>query len=112
MPTRAILATLAIAWAVVAALPAAAQDMPRRKSGLWEIKMENSSAKGSPPRVMTQCVDAAKDDIARQMGQQMERENKCSRTNVKQNAGRLSFDSACDFGTMKMTSSILQCPLK
>jgi hypothetical protein len=89
-------------------LSAAAQDLPKRKSGLWEIKMDNSAAKsaapGMGPRTMTQCVDAAKDDIARQAGQQMEKENKCTQGKMQQSGGTISFDSSCEFGGTKMTS--------
>ena len=97
----ALVATIVLAGA---ALPSVAQEIPRRKSGLWEITMESSNSKGGPARTMSQCVDQAKDDIARQIGQQMERENKCSRTNVSQSPGKLSFDSSCDFGSMKLSS--------
>ena len=107
MHSRIIPAILGIAVAAGATLPAAAQDMPKRKSGLWEITMDSSAPKGAPPRTMTQCVDAAKDDLARQAGQQMQAENKCSTTNMKQSAGRMSFDSACDFGTMKLASQTM-----
>ena len=68
--------------------------------------METGSgpAKGGKERMMTQCVDQAKDDVFRQMGQQMERESKCTRTNVQRAGSRLSFDSACDFGNVKSMS--------
>lgn len=94
------------ALATTLALPVLAQDLPKRKSGLWEISMDTSNgrSKGSQERMMTQCVDQSKDDVFRQMGQQMERENKCTRTNMQRAGNRLSFDSACDFGSMKTTS--------
>lgn len=102
----ALKALSAALLAAALAAPTLAQDLPKRKSGLWEISMDstNGRAKGGSERVMTQCVDQSRDDAFRQMGQQMERENKCARTNVQRTPGRLSFDSACDFGTMKTTS--------
>lgn len=101
-----VAAVSAAILAAALAAPALAQDLPKRRSGLWEITMESSAgrAKGGGERLMTQCVDQSRDDAFRQMGQQMERENKCTRTNVQRTPGRLSFDSACDFGTMKATS--------
>ena len=105
MHQRTLFAALALTVFGIASLSASAQEMPRRKSGLWEITMENSAApKGHPARVMTQCVDAAKDDIARQMGQQMEKDNKCSKSGITQLPGRISFESSCDFGGTKMTA--------
>lgn len=104
---RLLTAALFAASILQLAAPAVAQDMPRRKSGLWEITLggtDMQSRKGPAGMTMSQCVDQSRDDAFRQMGQQMERENKCSRTNVKQVPGRLSFDSACDFGTMKTSS--------
>jgi hypothetical protein len=102
----ALVATTAALVAALLAMPAPAQDLPRRQSGLWEITIDSGSSrgKGGRERVMTQCVDQSKDDMFRQMGQQMERENKCTRTNVQRTPGRLSFDSTCDFGSMKTTS--------
>lgn len=100
--------SISLIAAMLGAGLAVAQDMPKRKSGLWEITMDRGAAaagKGTPAMTMSQCIDQAKDDLFRQMGQQMERENKCSRSNVKQSAGRLSFDASCDFGTMKTSSN-------
>ena len=39
-----------------------AQDAPRRKSGLWEIRM--SSPQMPAPMVSKQCVDEKTDDLA------------------------------------------------
>ena len=97
----AIAAVAAIAAAAALAPSALAQDLPKRKSGLWEIRMESGAGQGGGGHLMTQCVDQSRDDAFRQMGQQMERENKCTRTNVQRGPNRLSFDSSCDFGAMK-----------
>jgi Protein of unknown function (DUF3617) len=105
----ALIPTLVAIAAASVAMPASAQDLPKRKSGLWEINMDSSNgrSKGGKERMMTQCVDQSKDDVFRQMGQQMERENKCTRTNIQRAANRLSFESACDFGSMKTTSKAM-----
>jgi hypothetical protein len=84
----------------IAIAPVAGQDLPKRKSGLWEMTMGRGGVVG-------QCIDQARDDAFRQMGQQMERENKCTRTNVQRAAGMLSFDSSCDMGGMKMASKTM-----
>ena len=49
-PTRSTAATasptaIAIGLVLAIVLPAAAQDIPKRKSGLWEISMDNSAAR-------------------------------------------------------------------
>lgn len=98
---------LAIAAAVAA--PALAQDLPKRKSGLWEITMDASqraqARPGGPAKfVTTQCVDQSRDDAFRQAGQQMEKEMKCTRSNIQRGPGSLSMESSCDFGNMKTTS--------
>lgn len=111
-----LLATIASASVIAFALlpsTATAQDVPKRKSGLWEIKMDNSAAKGASGaaatpgaglRTMSQCVDAAKDDMARQSAQQMDKDNKCTQGKISQSGGRITFDSSCDFDGTKMTS--------
>ena len=109
MNARPVATLVATSLLALLALPAvvSAQDMPRRKSGLWETTMENSAAKGTPggKMTMTQCVDAAKDDVANQAAQQMGRDNKCSTGKVSQTPGRVSFDSTCEFAGTKMSSS-------
>ena len=115
-----LFATAASAALVALALlssTATAQDMPKRKSGLWEITMDSGAAKGASgapsgaaaagPRTMSQCVDTAKDDIARQSAQQMEKDNKCTQGKISQGGGRISFESTCDFAGTKMTSQTL-----
>ena len=49
--------------ALLAAAPAAAQETPKRKSGIWELKM--SSAMLPKPMVTQQCVTESTDDMAR-----------------------------------------------
>src|SRR5512144_2867040 len=94
-PTRSGIA-LAAALAVSAA-PLAAQELPKRKSGLWAMTMSRGG-------VASQCIDHSRDDAFRQMGQQLERESKCVRSNVQRSAGSFSFESTCDFGGSKMPS--------
>ena len=102
-----IAAALAATLAITTALPTPAQDIPRRKSGLWEINMDSASSHGKSGRVMaiTQCVDSAKDDLSRQIGQEMARENKCSQSNMRRTPGGVSFDSTCEFNGTKMKSA-------
>ena len=45
------------------AAPAFALDMPTRKAGLWEIKMEFEGRSNLPVQTMKQCTDAATDKL-------------------------------------------------
>ena len=98
-------AATVIAIGTALAIPAAAQDIPKRKSGLWEVNMGTAaSGKGGGMGTITQCVDAAKDDMGRQMGQEMSKEHKCIQTNMQRTPGGLSFDSTCEIGATKSKS--------
>jgi hypothetical protein len=101
--------TLVVTLAAALAIPAWAQDTPKRKSGLWEINVDRGIAgandgKTRPPAVMTQCVDQAKDDALHQMGHQMAREMKCTWTTLQRTPAGLVNESACDLGITKTRS--------
>lgn len=85
--------------ATLAAAALAADDMPKRKSGLWEIRM------GAGGPTMSQCVDQTRDEAFRQMGKEMAEDMKCTKTNVQKGAGTYSFQQTCQMGQTKMTSS-------
>jgi hypothetical protein len=93
------LVALACFASMLLAGSASAQDMPKRKSGLWELKM--SAAHGM---VVSHCVDQARDDALRQqVGRDLDAA-RCTRTNFQRSAAGLSFDSACEFNNSKMKS--------
>ena len=92
------LALLAIAWA--AATVAAAQDAPKRKSGLWEISMTMPQMPG--PMVSKQCVDEKTDDLARQPSQGGP-EN-CSKKSVRREGGNVIVESVCQVEGSTATS--------
>ena len=83
--------------AAVLTAAAFAQEMPKRKSGLWELTMSQGV-------VMTQCVDQAQDDAFRQVGRDMEKDMQCTRSGVQRDAGTISFESTCTMGGTKQTS--------
>ena len=92
------LALLAIACAV--ATGAAAQDAPKRKSGLWEISMTMPQMPG--PMVSKQCVDEKTDDLARQPSQGGP-EN-CSKKSVRREGGNVIVESVCQVEGSTATS--------
>ena len=95
-----VVALASVTSLLLASGAASGQDnLPKRKSGLWEIKM--STAQGM---VVSHCVDQARDDALRQ---QMMRGNdpaSCTRSNFQRTAGGMSFDSVCEFNNSKMKS--------
>ncbi len=95
--TRALpAATLLIAIAATA-LPAAGQDGPRRKSGLWEVKGENMPA-------MSTCVDQASDDALRSMAGNMRQQTECKQNSMKREGNRIVSESVCKFGNTTATT--------
>src|SRR5947199_9970653 len=72
-----------------------AEDFPKRKSGLWDIKTSSPAAKDEI-RGMQLCVDQKMDDLT---GQAAARAKKmCSKTDIHRESGRLTVDSVCKFG--------------
>ena len=98
-PMHLLLPLVGALWATLAAPLLAADDLPKRKSGLWEIKM------GAGGPTMSQCVDQARDEAFRQMGNQMAQEMKCTMSNVQKGAGTYAFQQTCQMGNTKMTSA-------
>lgn len=94
--TRALPLGCAVA-ALLAAVPAAATDFPRRKSGLWEMKMEGM------PGGMATCVDQASDDAMRGAAMKMEKDN-CSKSEIKRESPtRVIVNSVCKMGSSTAT---------
>ena len=54
---------LIAACLLIAAAPALALDLPTRKAGLWEIKMEFQGRSNLPMQTMKQCTDARQRQI-------------------------------------------------
>jgi hypothetical protein len=91
-----------LAAAIVAAAPAFALDMPVRKAGLWELKME-FGGRDLPAQVMRQCTDAAADKMMN-LNFGGSNEQACSKQDVKNAGGTITIDSVCKFGPATTTS--------
>jgi hypothetical protein len=97
------LRTAALAAACLcAAGGAAALDYPPRKPGLWEMSIGEAGGK-TPPQVMQQCIDAATDQLLRDMGQGMNKDM-CSKNELRADGPRLVVDSVCKIGTSTATT--------
>src|SRR5688572_29148292 len=89
------------------ATPALAQDMPARKAGLWEMKMNMQMLSPVPARaggergampaqVFLHCIDAATDKKMSMIG--ATRAEQCSKQDVKQSGNTITIDSVCNMG--------------
>ena len=73
---------------VVLTVPSLAQaDLPKRKPGLWEIKMTSDAGHGGGPMVSQHCIDAKTDDLLQQRTQEMGKQE-CSKNTVRKEGGK------------------------
>jgi len=87
---------------VIGAVPALAAELPSRKPGLWEMKMEFEN-RSTPAQTMRQCIDASTDQMM-QSNVGPSGQNACSKRDVQRSAGTITIDSVCTVGG-KTTSS-------
>jgi hypothetical protein len=84
----------ALLAALLVASPAAAAsyDPPKRKSGLWEMKMSSGQMKGM--HAVQQCVDEKTDDL---MKKDMAENQKmqCSKNEIRKEADKVIAESVC-----------------
>lgn len=87
---------------LLSASPVAALDLPTRKAGLWELKME-FQGRNLPTQLMQQCTDAASDKLMNlNFGGVSERN--CQKRDVRNTGGTITVDSVCTFGEATTTS--------
>ena len=112
IPVRAtsnrFLALLAIAAAAnFAAASVAAQDFPKRKSGLWEIRTSPTTGAEAKARSagadLQMCIDEKTDNAMQQQTAGMTRQS-CSRQDMKKSGGQTIVDSVCTFGDTTATT--------
>lgn len=80
-------------------------DMPKRKPGLWEIKMTTSMSPGAPS-VSQHCIDAKTDDMMQQRTQGMD-QKACSKNSVRREGGKVIAESVCKFGETTATTKVV-----
>ena len=96
--------TVLFLLAITPVLADVPKDMPKRKPGLWEIKMTSSgSPAGGGPMVSQHCVDAKTDDLMQQRAQGMGKEA-CSKNSVRREGGKVIAESVCKFGETTATT--------
>lgn len=85
-------------------LPSLAQaDMPKRKPGLWEIKMTSDAGRGGGPMVSQHCIDEKTDDLMQQRAQGMSKPA-CSKNTVRKEGGKTIAETVCKFGESTATT--------
>ena len=90
------ISTLIVAMLVAGA--AAADELPRRKSGLWSMSVTMPGT--SVPLTMQQCVDEKTDDITATAADK----SKVCRSQTKRIGDRLAFDTVCKQGKTTSTT--------
>jgi len=90
-----------LALAAVGGL-AAADELPQRKPGLWEIVTQPSKP-DQKPMMQRLCLDREIDAQLTRMGFQMGAEA-CSKFDVHRMGSRVTLHSECTFGSSKFTS--------
>jgi Protein of unknown function (DUF3617) len=90
------------AFALLFAVPASALDMPMRKAGLWELKMD-FEGRNLPGQVIKQCTDASSDKLMTSNFGGPAQEA-CSKRDVNKSGDTITIDSVCKFGDATTTS--------
>ncbi|HYF61084.1 MAG TPA: DUF3617 family protein [Burkholderiaceae bacterium] len=85
----------ALALALLAVAPAAAQDVPVRRPGLWEITMQTT---GAPSQLVRHCVDARTDREMQRFGRSHDRAA-CSRDTWLRDGERWVGEAECRVGS-------------
>ncbi|MBF8253642.1 MAG: hypothetical protein HW419_3013 [Deltaproteobacteria bacterium] len=73
------------------AASAASFDAPKRKSGLWEIKVENAAGMGG--QTMQQCIDEKTDDLTK--NNMAGKDQSCSKTDTRKEGDKIVSESVC-----------------
>jgi hypothetical protein len=83
---------------------AAAQEIPTRRAGLWEVTItHDDGANKTPPQTMQQCTDAETDGMMNAFGGAISADL-CSQQEVKKVGATLVISATCQIGPMKSVS--------
>jgi hypothetical protein len=98
---RCLSLSLVAAVVALAALPAQALELPKRKPGLWEMK--STSGEGAPPMVMQQCTDEAFETQMQKMALETSK-TMCSKNDMKREGSTITGSAECKMGSISVTS--------
>ena len=85
--------TTLLLLALLAANLVWAQDVPKRKSGLWEITRTSTYTLDKPKRIQL-CVDEASDNALLQLAEGM-RDETCTTSKISRDGDKLVVDATC-----------------
>jgi hypothetical protein len=88
---------------ILAASVAQAQDVPKRKSGLWEVERTTVRTEGKPS-IVQMCIDEASDNAIRQLAEGTRNET-CKTDKVRREGDQLIVDAVCNLGKKKATAT-------
>ena len=81
---------------------AAPVEMPNRKPGLWEVKINHGDGK-MPAQTVQQCTDATTDkDMTTSFGPMTK--DMCSKQDMQKTSSGMTIDSTCNIGGMTSVS--------
>ena len=86
---------------ILAASFAQAQDVPKRKSGLWEIKVQSFRKEGV--RTTQMCVDQKTDNAVRQLVEARGHES-CKKVTLRREGDKQLFDAQCKLSGRETTA--------
>jgi Protein of unknown function (DUF3617) len=84
------------------AIAAQAQDVPQRKSGLWEITRTTVRTQGKP-RITQWCIDQKSDNAVHQLAEGM-RNEVCAIDKMSRDGDKLVVDGVCQLGMTGATA--------
>ena len=95
-------AALLFLTSILAAGVATAQDLPKRKSGLWELKRTTVRTDGKE-RVVQMCIDQSSDNALGMLVEGMRNET-CKTSKVSREGGRMTVDAVCMLGRSQVSA--------
>ena len=80
-------------------------DLPTRRAGQWEIRMQAAQQpQGMPEMVVKTCIDQATDRRMMQSGMSMLQQN-CEKREMRRDGSNYVIEAVCQMGPMRMTSN-------
>lgn len=107
-PSPRTITLCAAALAVALATPPCfGDDLPKRKSGLWEIKTASlgtgKATSGAEGASVQMCIDEKTDNAVQQQAIGMAKQS-CSRQDIRRTGSQVVVDSVCKFGDTTATT--------
>lgn len=96
-------ASVVLLTLILAAAFAQAQEAPKRKSGLWELKRTSTMTRDQT-RVYQMCIDQASDDAFQKLAEGAQSE-RCKASAPRHDGGKLVIDAVCEIGNAQPSTA-------